>query len=171
MHRSRPAAAALAAAALAVAAGAASALDLTRIEYQNGGNACTGALPSYEGAFRKRPLEIKNEGTTSAFATCSTPTEETARRATFAGVRAQNHAAAGVSMSCTLVIGSYYESSSIAYFPKTLTVPANGFARFDWTPESGNPTFGGRTVSFSCNVPPGVGIAHVTKQFAEPVGQ
>jgi len=49
----------------------ASAVDLERLSMANAVGRCQGALPNYEGAIRKRPLAVQNEGTGSAFVTCA----------------------------------------------------------------------------------------------------
>ncbi len=41
---------------------------------------CQAALPAFEGAIRKRPLAVQNEGTTNAFVTCSFTMESAAVR-------------------------------------------------------------------------------------------
>ena len=43
---------------------------------QNAVGNCNGALPGFEGALRKRPLAIANEGTSSAFVSCTLPVNQ-----------------------------------------------------------------------------------------------
>lgn len=46
---------AIAAGPLILGAGSVHAATIDRLNLQNGGNACTGALPTFEGSLRKRP--------------------------------------------------------------------------------------------------------------------
>lgn len=141
-----------------------------RRTYQNGGNACTGALPTYEGALRKRPQAIVNEGTTNAFVTCSTSTEEMgASWPHHAYLRVRNYNAVAVSVTCTFVNGGDHEGSTTSV--ATHVVSANHFKIMDWGSSSpGSPKFARRTVSFSCNLPPRTGVVYVGKGWLEEIG-
>lgn len=64
--------------------------------------ACQGALPNYEGSFRKRPLAVANEGVASAFLTCATPAGGAVKAAS---LLVTNRSVADADMYCTLVHG------------------------------------------------------------------
>ena len=140
-----------------------------RRTYQNGGNACTGALPPYEGALRKRPQAIVNEGTTNAFVTCSTSTEEMgASKPYLAYMRLRNDNPVAVNVTCTFINGSSFEGSTTSVL--TTSVPANHEAQALWGGFDPSSPFARRTVNFSCNLPPGTGVNFVGKGWQEEIG-
>lgn len=147
----------------------ASAADLERQVYQNGGSACTGALPTCEGALRKRPLAIVNEGASNAFVTCSLPVEESnASFPTLGYLKLQNTGSAAVTIECSLVAGAQWEGSVVQ--PKSIPMGANSALLVNWAPAAGATYLPRRTVNFSCMLPPGTGIAYAGKVYMEDVG-
>lgn len=162
--------AALFAAGTAAAAGG-HAMLLPRSFVQNATGACQAALPYYEGAIRKRPLVIQNEGAAGAFVNCSlVGTERSTGGLQEAQVVVTNLSAAPLEVSCTL-IGEVTEAS-MAFLPKTVTVPANqsGSAyvlRWDTTDIGGTLL---KSANLSCNVPVGAGLGETSVQFYEYVG-
>lgn len=107
---------------------------------------CQGALPSYEGSFRKRPLAVVNEGTTGAFLTCGVRGYASAQ---YDGIEAvaTNRTAVATNMSCTLVDGVIDATLGFAnYYPQTVNIGAGTAGFFNWT---GPFTL----VAISCNVP------------------
>ena len=159
------------AATLAVAAVAtlSTAANAARIEREVGmlGNAttnCQGALPAFEGAIRKRPLAVQNEGTTNAFVTCSFTTEyddesPTLRVASYFGAYFINSSTTAKQVTCSGVAG-YQTGASNTYVSKTITVAANGTAQAQlfFTPADNAGNGYHPLVSISCNLLPGVGI-------------
>jgi hypothetical protein len=152
-------------------AGGGHAMLLPRSFVQNGTGACQAALPYYEGAIRKRPLAIQNEGDASAFINCSlVGTERSTGGLQEAQVVVLNITDGPLDVSCTL-IGEVTEAS-MAFLPKTVTVPANqsGSAymlRWDATDIGGTLL---KTANLSCNVPAGAGLGETSVQFYEYVG-
>lgn len=147
----------------------ASAAEVERLVYQNGGSACTGALPTYEGALRKRPLAIVNEGTANAFVTCSLPVEEKNASFPMLGyLKVQNTSGVAVTIECSLVAGAQWEGSVVQ--PKSIPMSGNGALLVSWTPAEGATYLPRRTVNFSCLLPPGTGIAYAGKRYMEDVG-
>lgn len=161
---------ALLTAAVAVAAASLSPAAMAeRIQRQAGiqGNAtsnCQGALPSFEGAIRKRPLAVQNEGTTNAFVTCSFVSEyddesELLNMASYFGAYFINRSATAKTVTCSGVAG-YDTGESNSYVSKTVTVAANSAAQAElfFTPEDNGGEGYHPLVSISCNLQPGIGI-------------
>lgn len=147
----------------------ASAVNVDRQQYHNGGSACTGALPAYEGALRKRPRAIVNEGSSAAFITCSMITEEAnATLPVRAYARVSNSGTAAVDVACTLINGDDFVGS--VSYPQTRSVGAGSSVIFLWTPDGGATNFDRRTINFTCSLPPGIGVSYVGKRFSEDVG-
>ncbi len=128
---------------------------------------CQGALPAYEGAIRKRPLAVQNEGGSAAFVTCAFAVTERPKLARL-WFNAINGSA--VAISCTAVSGA---TGAAAYASKTVTAPANG-SRVDitWLPTDFGTSgaFATRFVSMSCALPAGAGIIDSHVVFDEDVG-
>lgn len=147
----------------------ADAATIVRRMLENGGSACTGALPTYEGALRKRPQAIANEGTTTAFVTCSLAINELDASAPhLAYLRLLNNNAVPVSVTCTFVNGAQWQGSE--FFPMTLELSANGSRNWQWGVVSGTEPFPKRQVNFSCALPPGIAVAFVGQEFRQEIG-
>ena len=154
----------------AIATTDASAALIQRQSFHNAGSACTGALPTYEGALRKRPRAIANEGATTAFVTCSMNTEElSATRSTYAAIRLFNAGTSAAAVSCTFVNGADWEGA--INDTQTVNVPAGGSAFALWGSAAADaPVFTRWGVNFSCALPPGVGVSYVGRRFRQDVG-
>lgn len=139
------------------------------VSYTNPTGICQATLPAYEGALRKRPLAIQNEGSSNAFLTCSFTsqgTEITQVMVSFSSNDGGTH-----DISCTGVAG--YQNQ-LPFFPQYVvkqgTVSAAlGQKTLIWNASdflacSPGGCFPGATkfptpfFSLSCNLPPGVGI-------------
>lgn len=124
---------------------------------------CQGALPVSDTQIRKRPLALRNEGTATAFASCSVPVN-------FAGpnflldVIVVNRNATSATVRCTLVDGVVAEigDTDPGYYPLSVDVGPGGSGVLEWWP----PDFGLETftdiANFSCALPPGVEIALIS---------
>lgn len=123
---------------------------------------CQGALPSFEGSIRKRPLAVQNEGTTNAFVTCSFVTmydRNDQAAVSYFGVYLSNAATVARTVTCTGVAG-YNTNPSNQYLSKTVTVAPGGQLQTQLIfgiADNGNVGFL-PVVSVSCNLPAGVGI-------------
>ena len=122
-------------------------------------NVCTGALPSYEGAIRKRPLAVANEGTETAFVTCGSAWFKDESNASYSiEMNFRNRNSSQVSFTCTGVNGS--ETSGVTvYVPKTIVVPGLGTSLDVWFSSDGIST--DRPFSVSCALPPNVSIGNM----------
>jgi len=127
---------------------------------------CQGALPSFEGAIRKRPLAIQNEGSSNAFVTCALNNTGYNAGTTFIStvlIYAQNLNSSSRSITCTAVNSSATTSPDSLYVTRTVSVSPSDtnstlieFAAADFP---GSPAaLPGDTVSVSCNLVPGTGI-------------
>ncbi len=116
---------------------------------------CLGSSSASDANLRKRPLGMRNEGTTSAFISCAAQYGYNASGVADAVLIATNTNAQAVDLTCTLVDGVL---SLVFYYPKTVSIPANDAAQIVWLPsDNGGTSFTGYE-NFSCNVPPGVEI-------------
>ena len=142
----------LAAAMLAV--GLAQAANETNELSSNAVSHCQGALPSFEGAFRKRPLAIDNEGTSAAFLTCAFELRGTGALGHAVDVWFGNNTATPKIISCTGVQGYNGGSEAVA---KTVEVPANSQDNILWVDGDFEAGIAGM-LSISCHMPPGTGV-------------
>lgn len=160
----------------AIGAGAANAAVHESVQFNQAvGAMCQGALPNYEGSFRKRPLAIKNEGSSSAYLTCGLYSQFDASAGGVTGVQliVTNRNAVDTDVSCTLVDGIIDPSLGFAdYFPQTLSVVAGTADAFFWDPAGGggtfDPVFG--FPSLSCNVPVNIEVNQEAHGYEEEIG-
>ena len=148
------------------AAGAGVPVVPERWTMQNAVADCQGALPAFEGAIRKRPTGMANEGTGNAFLTCSMQGEFVTLPAanTWFGVSISNRAAEPVTVSCTAVLGI---TGLQTFLTKTVTVPpGNGRRDVSWAAsvDNGNVPYGG-PVNFSCALVPGSEASYTFRRF------
>lgn len=134
---------------------------------QNGGSACTGALPTFEGALRKRPKAIGNEGTTTAFITCSAVNQETRYAPLLVWAYFTNRGSASVTVACTMVDGNDFYGSTA--FPASKVFTAGQFGIMTWAPVAPLTSFR-QSVSLSCALPPGVELNFFNHSVQEDIG-
>lgn len=147
----------------------AQAATVERAALHNGGSACTGALPTFEGALRKRPKAIANEGTSTAFITCSAVADiynSVKPKRVFAGMT--NRGAAPADLTCTFVNGDEYHGSTAR--PLTVSVAAGAFAIIGWNAVAPATEFDRQAVSISCALPPGMELNYFGQVVDEDVG-
>jgi hypothetical protein len=163
----------LAAAALALPAGASAQVRSIQVA-SNATASCQGALPNFEGAIRKRPLAVQNEGNTAAFVTCSLESHydtSDVYGVTAFGAYLVNRSNSPRTVTCTGVAGvEGNDNAPVVYMSRTVTVAASGgpvaYMGFD-TGDNGGEAFY-PVVSMSCNLPPGAGIADTHVDFDMP---
>jgi len=128
--------------------------------FVNASGACNGALPTYEGALRKRPLAVRNEGDTSAFVSCSIPGSQTDGGYSVVGAYFTNNGDAEAVINCTFVDGSVI--SPTQYYPGSLALPPGQtyFIRWDME-ELGVGEGFTNWPNLSCNLPPQTEISVV----------
>lgn len=166
----------LAGAATTFLASSADAATVLAKSQQNGAGACQGALPAFAGSLRARPLALQNEGSVTAFATCSPAYNDFASNAEGASavtIRLINNGPAAVEVSCTLVDGSVAPSGDPTYLPATVDVSAGASATISWDPTdypAPQPDSIARP-NVSCALPAGVGIGYVNYFFQRQVGE
>lgn len=119
---------------------------------------CQAALPMFDANVRKRPLAVVNEGKTDAYVTCSYPVEVNTHDVTEVQAYLSNHTAITKDVNCTMVDG--YDQGDVTYISKTTRSYDDGrYESEDWTSsDNGGNSFGG-TVSISCALPAGIGLA------------
>lgn len=128
---------------------------------------CNGALPGYEGALRKRPLGIINEGTGNAFVSCGTSVDEGGNLGNInAVVYLINRGTTAQAVTCTFVDGLPPEYNAVqptlpiaTYRTKAVAVLPGALGFANWTPgEFGLENFSAYG-SFSCALPPKMEIS------------
>lgn len=131
---------------------------------------CQGALPAFETAIRKRPLAVQNEGSASAFVTCS---YEADAFGSDNGILAldtyfTNNTTATVNLTCTAVSG--FQGGTNEFVSKTTVLaPGSGANPFWQAAEFDNGLFDS-LISISCSLPPGVGINDSYVTWTETAG-
>lgn len=161
---------------LALATGAAKAAVVQKLQINQAvGAMCQGALPNYEGNFRKRPLAIANEGASSAFLTCGLTSQYdvSGGGVPFVQLIVTNRNAANTDMRCTLVDGYIDSTLGFAdYFPLTINVVGLTDNAFTWDASTAGgskaPVFGYPAIS--CNVPAKFEVNVEIHQFIEDIG-
>lgn len=121
---------------------------------------CQGSLPSFEGALRKRPLAIANEGTSSAFISCSIRAPLGEEDVNGIIVLFTNRSASTQLFSCTLVDGVAlpFPNYPPVYQPKPLLIEAGemGLLLWAWDVDNGGEPYD--IPNLNCGLPPGVEI-------------
>lgn len=131
-------------------------------------NYCQSSLPTFEGLIRKRPLAVQNEGSASAFITCSYPSGEGREPSSSATTRVWqyflNNSDTNITVSCTGVSGDT-GAEQPQYIVKSLEIPANtpvGNSQISWFAAdfAGAPAVfpSQGQFSISCSIPPGGGV-------------
>lgn len=119
---------------------------------------CQGALPNFEGAIRKRPLAVQNEGSTNAFITCAFATES---GQALDGSRSLstwffNANAAATDVACTAVSG--YQTGANEFVSKSVSIGPGEQGQLFWNDADFAEEGLGDLVAISCNLAPGIGI-------------
>ena len=135
----------------------------------NAAGNCNGALPSFEGALRKRPTAIANEGASSAFVTCSLAGNFLNDGNNVVVAIFTNNSAAEVSFNCTFVDGySAGIGGGSVFNPQTVTIAAGMPGAVIWEPAEGE--LFSNNANVSCALPAGVEINALEIQFEEDNG-
>lgn len=135
---------------------------------QNPVGICNGSLPSYEGALRKRPTAIANEGTSVAFISCSMPLLFS-NEISHVGVFIRNPSRLPGTVACTLVDGTVgAEAPTPTYYPLSYTFTSGGrtWAAFYWDPAAYALGFFGGPANLSCMLPAGMELNNVSVSFS-----
>lgn len=125
---------------------------VVRVVSSNATNYCQAALPVFDTSIRKRPLSVQNEGSSTAFVTCSFHSEEAVSAAEI-----WLHAAAGQTVTCTGVAG--YNGASEAAVKSAVVGAGETQAWLSWNAADfpgGSMSSG--LFSVSCGLQPGQGL-------------
>lgn len=142
--------------------------------HSDGANAtgpCNGALPGYEGALRKRPLALRNEGSSNAFVSCSMQSDGGENPGyDSALITFVNRNASSAAIDCTMVAGIVAELGEEAptFYPQTIGIPANTAGVMTWEPADFELQIFDNWLNFTCNLPPGVEMALVGGTYQSP---
>lgn len=139
-------------------------------DWSNAVDVCQGSLPSFEGALRKRPLAIANEGSSSSFVSCSirAPLFE---QVTGILVLFTNRIATTRTVTCTLVDGvaEPFPGYPPVYQPKPIALAAGAFGILAWDSAVDNGDEPYSLPNLNCSLPPGVEINVVQMNTDTPV--
>lgn len=165
--------AALAAALLAGTCHDASAASVFRSSSGNAVGRCQGALPSYEGALRKRPLALQNEGAGDAFVTCVFLSDTTNTSVQGFGVAARSLNGVASTLRCTAVLGT--DGGPARYATRSVVLLATGedASVLNWSgPEfpGGGAITPAESMSLSCLLPPGVALTETYLHTFQNIG-
>ena len=154
----------------------AGAQELTRVDVQGATGMCKAAMQVYADNTRYRPLAIGNESSGNIFVTCNWQGDDspaTVRAAKSLSVVISNFDTSATDVTCTLVNGHQTGVLVYAtYVPKTVSIPAGGFAELTWVPgevENSKPS-GIDRPSLSCALPPQTSLQHTRREYNEDVG-
>lgn len=120
---------------------------------------CQGALPSFEGKLRKRPLGINNEGTSPAFVSCGLRAPLSGEKIEAIYVLFTNRGSATATVNCTLVEGVAlpFPGYPPVYLPKSVAIVAGEAAVMQWElADNGGSHY--EIPNLSCGLPPGTEI-------------
>lgn len=159
---------AIAVAMLGSAMGTAQAATSTKLYFQNATGICQASLPSFEGAIRKRPTAVANEGSSSAFVSCSAPTSaEGSTGITSVTIVLYNRTAGTIPVTCTFV---HNFTSGGTLVPKTASIGANNRAFLTFsTTDVGSPT-SLQFANFNCALEPGTDVGYVYYNYTYEIG-
>lgn len=139
---------------------------VTRSVFSQGAANCQSALPVFDGAIRKRPRAVANEGSGTAFITCAfenTPNAD--KQVTKVRVDLYNTSGTEVMLGCTLVNGyrTFEYSPSIT---RSRVVAPGAAASFEWATVDNN-GFGFTSPALSCLLPAGTEISATRLDYLE----
>jgi hypothetical protein len=137
----------------------------------NAVDVCQGSLPSFEGALRKRPLAIANEGTSSSFVSCSLQVPIGPEDMVGVLTLFSNRSASNQIVSCTLVDGIAlpYPNNAPAYQPKAVLIEDGEYGILQWTAGGDNGGDPYDLPNLNCSLPAGVEINFVQLNTELPV--
>lgn len=158
--------------ATALASLSAHAATIPREEVRMSADVCQPALPAFDASFRKRPLAMQNEGTSTAYITCAfgggfngIPSAKTLT------VGFTNITTTAKTVDCTLV-DAHAGVQNPTYLPKSINVPPAGapvtLLIWSYTADNGGVRF--TYPAASCAVPPGIGVAVTNHTYDEEIG-
>jgi hypothetical protein len=158
---------------LSMGAGAA---EVSRVDVQGATGMCKAATNAYAVGTRYRPLALANESDANSYVTCNWQGDDktgSVRGAKRLSLVVSNYGNAARSVTCTLVNGHQTGALVFAsYVPKTVNIPAGGFAEMAWVPgEVANSKPSGiDRPSVSCALPPQTALQYTRREYNEDVG-
>jgi hypothetical protein len=162
----------LSCAAAALASPTLRAATIERQEVRLSADVCQPSRPGVDSTFRRRPLAMQNEGTSTAFLTC-------AFGGVFNGVPSQKTLSVGftnanpspVTVSCTLV-DAHDGVINPEFFTKSISVAAAGspVTLLQWSAVADNEGVNFTYPAVSCAIPAGIGVQVTLHTFDEEIG-
>ena len=154
-------------AALLLASPRASALDVSRQLWGQGGPSCQLSVPTTSSQVRPRATGMRNEGTTNQFVICQYAA--TSAMFTTAGMFVSSIDGANHTVQCTAMKGG---ADAPVYSTKQIDTGTSGFASLSWYPADFGTTtnFGNYLFSVTCTLPAGAAINSVYGYYTDYVG-
>lgn len=119
---------------------------------------CQGALPSFEGALRKRPLGVQNEGAATAFVTCAFAVEGLQEEAGSYSLSTWYYNANQVATNLTCTAVSGFQTGTNEYVSQTVTIAAGQQGQLFWDDADFASGLGDGLIAISCGLPVGVAV-------------
>jgi hypothetical protein len=148
------------------------AVEIERQEVRLSADVCQPSRPGVDSTFRRRPLAMQNEGTSTVFLTC-------AFGGVFNGVPSQKTLSVGftnanavpVTVNCTLV-DAQDGVINPEFFPKSISVAAAGspVTLMQWSAVADNGGVEFTYPAVSCAIPAGIGVQVTLHTFDEEIG-
>lgn len=137
----------------------------------NGAGACQAALPTYEGLIRKRPMAIQNEGSSTAFVTCSPLNMQGMYTSEIHGhgVHLVNSNEVSVLLACSAVVGAR-DGIADHTVTKAVQIPAGATRAIYWGGDE-IPSSNGDTFNTTCALPSGTAITTVMVHQVLDIGE
>src|SRR5690606_22414722 len=154
----------------------ANAAELARVDVQGATGMCKASTFAFSQVTRYRPLAVANESEGPIYVSCNWQGDDkvdSVRGAKVLSVAISNYDAADQDVTCTLVNGHQTGGMQFAvYVPKTVSIPAGGFAEITWVPGevSNSKPSGIDRPSLSCVLPPQTALQHTRREYNEDVG-
>lgn len=141
---------------------------VSRIYVTNATGVCQGALPVFETAVRKRPTALANEGTSTAFVSCSFAGDNSGNSVTdYVFAYVTNRGNVERTINCLLVEGVNIPGlGAPVSSPSSLVLTPGTSEGFLWFARNVGGTFT-NIHNLSCALPPGVEISTVGYPFED----
>jgi hypothetical protein len=134
---------------------------------QGTGSTCQAALPAFEGAIRKRPLAVQDEGSSTALVTCGFH-GHASRQSTQLALGLANTTGERIMVTCTLVHA--WASFAPQHVTRNFNMGPHSEAGGSWNASIDNGGTPFSRAAASCALPPGIGITYVRNEYQEDIG-
>jgi hypothetical protein len=152
----------------------ASAVDISRFDYQSATGMCSGTTSVGGSNLRYRPLSIDNIGSTDQFVSCGFQGDDQAdgRGSQTVAVRVYNGSALSATIDCVLIDGFRSGANTVATFTnKSVDLAAGASTFVTWVPADITPAPPAIDLpQVQCVLPGGTSLQYGYKRYLEGVG-